>query len=382
VHVAPRVLVDATPVPADRGGVGRYIDGLLPALAAAGADLAVACQRSDVERYGRTAPSARILAAPNTISHRPARLEWEQSGLPLMAEDIGADVIHCPYYSMPLNTHIPVVVTIHDASVFSHPDIHDDVRGDYYRSATRSSLSRATRFIVPSRATRDELIRIFEADPARVDVAYHGIDTTVFCPPSEVERDRVAARLGLRNQPYIGSLGEMSRRKNIPELIRGWTEAASAMEDPPALVLAGPASADQLVMAAVSKVPSNLRLVRPGFLRPPDLPGFVGGATLMVFPSRAEGFGFPTLEAMACGAAVLIARRLSLPEIGGEAAAYTEPDAVSIARNITRLLNDPDRRAALSKAAHARSQLFTWTSSAEVHLESYARAASAVANSN
>jgi glycosyltransferase involved in cell wall biosynthesis len=380
--VAPRVLVDATPVPADRGGVGRYIDGLLPALAAAGADLAVACQRSDLERFGRMAPNARITAAPNTISHRPARLEWEQNGLPLLAQEMGADVIHCPYYSMPLNTPIPVVVTIHDASVFSHPDIHDDVRGDYYRSATRSSLQHATRFIVPSRATRDELVRIFEADPAKVDVAYHGIDTKVFCPPSEAERERVAARLGLRDTPYIGSLGEMSRRKNIPELIRGWTEAASNMDDPPALVLAGPASADTLVMAAVAKVPSHLRLVRPGFLRPADLPGFMGGATVMVFPSRSEGFGFPTLEAMACGAAVLIARRLSLPEIGGEAAAYTEPDAVSIARNITRLLNDPERRAALSKAAHSRSQLFTWTSSAEIHMESYARAASAVANSS
>ena len=380
--MAPRVLVDATPVPADRGGVGRYIDGLLPALAAAGADLAVACQRSDLERYGRAAPSARILAAPNTISHRPARLEWEQAGLPLLAEEVGASVIHCPYYSMPLTTPIPVVVTIHDTSVFSHPDIHEDVRGDYYRSATRSSLRHATRFVVPSRATRDELVRIFEADPAKVDVAYHGIDTNVFCPPSEAERDRVAARLGLRDVPYIGSLGEMSRRKNIPELIRGWTEAASELEDPPALVLAGPASADALVLAAVAKVPSRLRLVRPGFLRPADLAGFMGGAQVMVFPSRSEGFGFPTLEAMACGAAVLIARRLSLPEIGGEAAAYTEPDAVSIARNIVRLLGDAERRASLSKAAHARSHLFTWTSSAQVHLESYARAASAVANSN
>jgi glycosyltransferase involved in cell wall biosynthesis len=381
--LAPRVLVDATAVPADRGGVGRYIDGLVPALAAAGADLAVACQRCDVERYTRMAPTARIISAPNTISQRAARLEWEQSGLPLLAEEIGADVIHCPYYSMPHSTPVPVVVTIHDATVFSHPDIHSDAeRGDFYRAATVSSLERATRFIVPSRATRDELVRMLNADPAKVDVAYHGIDTRMFCPATPEERQRVADRLGLRGAPYIGSLGEMSRRKNLPELIRGWTVAVADLEHPPALVLAGPATTDPAIMDAVREVPDHLRLIRPGFLRPADLPGFMGGATIMVFPSRSEGFGFPTLEAMACGAAVLIARRLSLPEVGGEAAAYTEPNAASIARNITRLLNDPDRRESLSKAAHARSQLFTWTASAEIHMETYARAASAVANSS
>ena len=70
--MAPRVLVDATAVPADRGAVGRYVDGLVSALEAAGADLALACQRADEERYGRLVPSARVVAAPTAISHRAA----------------------------------------------------------------------------------------------------------------------------------------------------------------------------------------------------------------------------------------------------------------------------------------------------------------------
>jgi glycosyltransferase involved in cell wall biosynthesis len=74
---------------------------------------------------------------------------------------------------------------------------------------------------------------------------------------------------------------------------------------------------------------------------------------------------------------VLIARRLSLPEVGGEAAAYTEPESESIARNLAKLLQDGDRRRALSEAAHARSQLFTWTASAQIHLDTYAQAAAA-----
>ncbi len=380
--MAPRVLVDATAVPADRGGLGRYIDGLLPALADAGADLGIACQRADADRLSRLAPAATVLPAPSNVSHRPERLAWEQEGLPSLAEQIGADVIHCPFYTMPTASPVPVVVTLHDASVFHNPEFYDDERADFYRRATRTALSQAARFIVPSRATRDELVRLLDADPAKVDVAYHGIDSSVFHPPTDLERERVVQRLGLHGLPYVGSLGEMSRRKNIPELIRGWVLAASEMDDPPALVLAGSSTADPAILEAVAEVPSGLRLIRPGYLRAGDLPGFMGGATVMVFPSRTEGFGFPTLEAMACGAAVLIARRLSLPEVGGEAAAYTEPDADCIARNLKRLLADPERRRSLSEAAHERSKLFSWSSSAQIHLETYARATGAVAPSS
>ena len=86
--MAPRVLVDATAVPADRGALGRYVDGLIAALGAVGADLAVACQRADAERYGRLAPDATIVAGPTAIAHRPARLAWEQTGLPLVAQQV------------------------------------------------------------------------------------------------------------------------------------------------------------------------------------------------------------------------------------------------------------------------------------------------------
>ena len=174
--VAPRVLVDTTAVPADRGALGRYVDGLVCALGAAGADLAVACQRADEEKYGRLVPSARIVAGPPAIAHRPARLAWEQSGLPLVAQQVSADVIHAPHYSMPLRPGAPTVVTIHDLTFFTEPDAHSPVTATFYKSAIRTSARRATRLIVPSKATRDELVRVLGADPTRIDVAYHGVD--------------------------------------------------------------------------------------------------------------------------------------------------------------------------------------------------------------
>jgi glycosyltransferase involved in cell wall biosynthesis len=373
--VAPRVLVDATGVPSDRGGVGRYVDGLVTALAAAGADLAIACQRSDAGRYGRLAPAAQIVPGPLAITHRPARMSWEQSVLPEVARQAGAAVIHSPYYSMPMQTSIPVVVTVHDATVFSHPEIHGTLRGGFYRTATRGSVQRATRVIVPSKATREELVRLLDTDPAKIDVAYHGVDTKVFHPPTEVERLRASARLGLRGSPYVAFLGELALRQNLPALIDGWVAAVREDDRPPVLVLAGPSGWEPAINEAVRAVPEHLRVLRPGYLADADLRGYLGGALVAVFPSQSEGFGFPVLEAMACGTPVLVARRLSLPEVGGDAVQYTEPDTASIAENLGALLRDESRRAALGAAGQERAREFTWAASAEAHLVSYARAA-------
>ena len=372
--MAPRALVDATAVPSDRGGLGRYVDGLVGALGALNCDVAVVCQRTDAERYSRMAPSARVVSAPTAIVHRPARLAWEQTGLPLVAQQVGADVIHSPFYTIPLAPGRPVVVTIHDVTVFSAPELHTAVRGGFYRSATRTSMRRATRAIVPSKATRDELVRLLDADSAKLDVAYHGVDTALFHRPSELERSRVSDRLGLHGHPYVAFLGLLDRRKNVDALVRGWATAVADRPEPPALVLAGSNGWDDAVDLAIADVPSHLKVIRPGYLRYGDLSGFLGGAVVVAYPSMAEGFGLPVLEAMACGAPVLTTRRLSLPEVGGDAVAYTEPDAPSLAAALDDLLGDADRRATLAQAGFARAREFTWEASAEGHLMSWSRA--------
>jgi glycosyltransferase involved in cell wall biosynthesis len=372
----PRVLVDATSVPADRGGVGRYVDGLLGALGAVAGDrldLAVVALRTDADRYARMLPTVEVVAAPAAVAHRPARLAWEQTGLPLLAQQVGARVLHSPYYTCPLRAGCPITVTVHDATFFTEPEHYDKTRRTFFRSAIKTSLRRAERVIVPSKATRDELIRLLDADPTAIDVAYHGVDHAAFHPPTLEEKARVRARLGLGDSGYIGFLGAKEPRKNVPNLIRGWVRAVADRRNPPALVIAGGQGHDDFIDRAVAEVPSHLRLLRPGYLRYADLPGFLGGALIAAYPSYGEGFGLPVLEAMACATPVLTTPRLSLPEVGGEAVAYTSEDPDQIAADLSSLLDDEQRRLTLAKAGFERAKDFTWESSAEVHLAAWNR---------
>ena len=126
-------------------------------------------------------------------------------------------------------------------------------------------------------------------------------------------------------RPYVGFLGTLEPRKNVPALIRAWARAVGADSEPPALVLAGGPGWDDQVQPAIDQVPSRLRVIRAGYLPLRDLPGFLAGARVLAYPSLGEGFGLPVLEAMACGAAALTTRELSLPEVGGDAVAYCDP---------------------------------------------------------
>ena len=160
MRTEPRVLLDATAIPAERGGVGRYVDNLTEALDAAGAALSVVCQNRDAESFARLAPHSRIIPTAEELGSRPARLAWEQTTLSRLANRLPVDVIHSPHYTMPLAASVPVVVTLHDATFFSDRGLHLGVKGRFFRAWTRTSLRRAAVCIVPSKATATELIRL------------------------------------------------------------------------------------------------------------------------------------------------------------------------------------------------------------------------------
>ncbi|HJQ41485.1 MAG TPA: glycosyltransferase family 1 protein [Jatrophihabitantaceae bacterium] len=368
-----RVLLDATALPAERGGVGRYVDNLVPALVRAGVDVDVACQPHDAEFFASLTGRTKVAGA---LARRAVtRLPWEQTALPLAIRQIRPDVVHSPHYTQPLAVRCPLVVTLHDATFFTAGHLHGPVKRSFFRGATRVALHRAKTCIVPSQATADELQRVAGADPAKLVVAHHGVDSSVFAPPSPAHVAAFRSELGLRvGERYVCFLGTMEPRKNVPALIRAWVAACRDRVDAPALVLAGRPGWDAALDAAVQEVPDSLRLIRTGYLPLTSLSALLGGADLVAYPSFGEGFGLPVLEAMACGAAVLTTRRLSLPEVGGSAVEYCDVDVASITNGLRRLLDDRTRTAALGRAARERAATFRWDASAADHIKAYEQA--------
>jgi glycosyltransferase involved in cell wall biosynthesis len=376
----PRVLIDATAVPADRGGVGRYVDALVAALDADGAQLSVVCQPRDAGFYGKLAPHTEIVPSPASIATRTARLAWEQAGLPRLVRRLGVDVVHSPHYTLPLASRAASVVTLHDATFFTEPGLHQAVKARFFRAWTSIALRKADRCIVPSDATARELGDVASVDAERLDVIPHGVDVEHFHPPSPEEVRAARAAIGLGDEPFVAFLGALEPRKNVPALIRGFAEAARERPEPPVLVLAGQTGWDDRIGVALDAVPSGVRVIRPGYLPFERLAGYLGGAELVAYPSLGEGFGLPVLEAMACGACVLTTRRLALPEVGGDAVAYCGVGAGDVAAALTELFDDPGKRANLGAAAQRRAKDFSWASSAERHRDAYARAARARAS--
>lgn len=374
----PRVLMDATSVPPDRRGVGTYVDAILPALERRGTPLVIVCRAGDGQHYATLCPTARIRVAPETVDRRPVRLAWEQVGLARLIAQEKPDVVHSPHYTRPLAVRRPVLVTLHDATFFTHPDVHVPVKRAFFKTWTRASLRLADRCIVPSAATRDELVRVAGAQRDRIDVVHLGVDEATFHPPTKPEIAAAAAHLGLGDRPYVAFLGTLEPRKNIPNLIRAFTGVVSGRDNQPALVIAGGSGWDESLEAQLDALPSDVEVIRPGFLPLEMLRGYLGGATVVAYPSLGEGFGLPVLEGMACGAAVLTTPHLALAEVGGDAVEYTSTVSGSIERVLRSLLESPERRRELSERGLRRAKLFSWDNAAEAHQQIYRELAEGV----
>jgi glycosyltransferase involved in cell wall biosynthesis len=372
---SPTVLVDATPIPADRGGVGRYVDGIIPALVASGVDVTVVCQPRDAEHFAGT--GARVIASPAAGGGRARRLLWEQLRLPRIAKRLAIDVVHSVHYTFPLFTRRRRVVTLHDLTFFTHPEVHTRGKVMFFRAWIRLCRRAHVTVVTPSEATAREYCRITGADPETVTVAHLGFDSVLFHPPSADELAEFVSGLEQPVAAWIAFLGTLEPRKNVAALVDGYCRALAdaAAGAPPALLLAGGRGWDTEVDSAIDRArAAGFDVRRLGYLPLDQLSAFLGGADIVAYPSFGEGFGLPVLEAMATGACVLTTRELSLPEVGGDAVEYTTTDAASIGSAIGHLLGDREARRSFGEQSRARAATFTWDACARAHIEAYRKA--------
>lgn len=350
------------PVP---GGTGRYARDLASSLgrtAPAGATV------SSWVGWHRDVAAARVagVSGPRRLPlpGRALPYAWERGRGPAPTR---VDVVHAPTLLVPPRRDYRMVVTIHDAVPWTHPQLLTRRGVAFHRRMADRAARDADLVVVPSAAVRSELAAVLPGI-GRVEVVPPGYTGSLQVPADVAAR---AARIGLPAGDFVLTVATLEPRKGLDILV-----AAMASKGGPTLPLVvvgqagwGGVHPDEIA-AAAGLPPRRLRLL--GRVSDADLAVCYARATVSVTPSLAEGFGLPVLEAMAAGTPVVTSAVPALVELGADAV-VTVPvaDPVALASELSALLADPARQRALAAAGRARAAEFDGDRSANRLWELY-----------
>lgn len=296
---------------------------------------------------------------------------WSHMGLGPVVRRDRPDVLFVPAHVIPWPgvRDVPAVVTVHDLGYRHYPDMHRLPDRLYLNWSTRHSASVARRVIAVSEATAHDLVVLNGVPRDKIRVVYSGVDDRLKPVKSASRIASLRARLGIPG-PYILHVGSVQPRKNLARLVEAFS-LVKDLEEGLALVLAGRrAWRDRQLEEHIGRLGLAERVILPGYVPDDGLPVLYSGARVYAFPSLYEGFGFPALEAMACGVPVVCANTSSLPELVGDAALTFAPsDTNGLAGALARVLTEPGLAQVLVKRGAERVKDFTWEACARATLD-------------
>jgi glycosyltransferase involved in cell wall biosynthesis len=365
---AMRIGYEITSIRAQSSGVGNYASHLLHHMVEAEPNHEYVLLSNRVTPPALLPQSATVRPA---VQPFPSRALWMQLALPRGLRGLRLDLCHYPNSLGPLLNPCPYVVTIHDMTLSTMPQHHKLRSQLVVRPLIPLVARRAQRVITGSEHARQDVIRLLRIPPERV-VVIPDAAGALFQPAPAAEQQRVRARYRL-DRPYILYVGTLEPRKNLIRLIRAWHSLRQRGEIEHALVLTGARGwKDQAIFDTVRELGCADDVLFTGYVPSADLPALYSAAALFAFPSLYEGFGLPVVEAMACGAPVLISTAPALVEVAGDAAVHVDPTSVAaIAAGLGRVLNDPALRADLRERSLRRAAAYSWHSAAQQTLDMY-----------
>ena len=265
------------------------------------------------------------------------------------------DVVHAPTLLAPPRRRRPLVVTIHDAVPWTHPETLTAHGGDWHRTMARRA-QRADAIVVPTRAVADALGSVIS--PRRIEVVALGPTEALLIAPADAGARRASLALPAE---YAIVVATAEPRKGLDVALDAWAESS-----PLPLAVVGPRGWGEFDLSAEVKRRGLSSAVLPlGQLDDVDLAAALHGATMMVAPSRAEGFGLPVLEAMAAGIPVVLSDDPAQVEVaGGSGVVVPIGDASALAAAVAHLYASPEARAAGSTGGLARAKAFSWDGAA------------------
>jgi glycosyltransferase involved in cell wall biosynthesis len=370
-----RIAIDAHSVGTGLGGNESYATNLVEALAkidAVNHYTLYVTRREALERFSNRWPNFSVRATlPHTPLIRiPLTLSAELRRHPV-------DVLHVQFTAPPF-APCPVVVSIHDLSFEHLPQTFKKRSRAQLRLTVRRSARKAAQVVALSEHARSDILDTYGLKPEKVSVIPLAPPPHFGPVTDQAELQRVRQTYDI-DSDYILSVGSIQPRKNLSRLIAAYSSLRRARPEGklPKLVLVGKCAwlYDEL-LRTIKELEVCNSVILTGYVPEADLPALYSGALCFVYPSYFEGFGLPPLEAMKCGAAVIVGNRTSLPEVVGDAGMLVDPFNVDdIALAIDKVISDSNLRSHLRVKGLERAQLFDWRETARQTLAVYEKAA-------
>ncbi len=277
------------------------------------------------------------------------------------------DALFIPSHVLPLKLAERSVITVHDLAFKRFRNVYSFVQYNYLNWSTKMAVRKAAKIIVPSKATRDDLIEFYRCAPGKIEVVHHG-----FTEPKSFDEEKVRKESPVfeyfpfdKDCKYILFVGRLESKKNLVRLVQAFAKLRDEHPDYK-LVLAGKRGVGfKKIWKEVKKLGLDHEVWMPGYITEEEKSILYRGASIFAFPSLYEGFGLPILEAFHHKVPVLCSSVSSLPEVCADAAEMVDPhDVDSIANGLLKLAKNEGLRRELVENGTNRLKDFSWEKAA------------------
>ncbi|NOU19614.1 MAG: glycosyltransferase family 4 protein [Bacteroidales bacterium] len=302
----------------------------------------------------------------NLKESRVRRIFYENFMLPKYFLNQKFDLYHSPNYLLPFRCPFPSVVTIHDLITLDYPELCQTESVFYFRLFLPRSIKKVSKIIAVSHKVKEDIIRHFKTPPEKIEVVYHGISSNFKKITDPELLSNVIRKYRLPEQ-FILFVGNIEPKKNLERLVAAFCKLKKETLIKHKLVIVGKKGWKyRHVFDIVKKSRLENEVLFPGYVPKEELPCFYSLADLFAFPSLYEGFGFPPLEAMACGLPALVSDRGALPEITGGKCLQVDPyDVNQLAEGMYQLITNTGLKQKLISEGREWVKQFTWERAAK-----------------
>lgn len=306
-----------------------------------------------------------IMKGSSSIVNNIFRFFYLNTAIPLLCSSHKVEVLYCPLTEFPFVPIVPTVVHIHDLHPLYYP--HEFGLGSTRFRLSLKTINRAARrVVVSSNFVKGELLRITDIDKNNIDVVPLGYNSILFRPKSAEMRNDFFNRYGIQ-QNYILFVASLFPYKNFKTLEKAFLNIKNQI--PHSLIIVGRKD------VSIEPLSADRRIIYMDYVPANDLPFFYSYADVFVNPSKSEGFGITTLEAMACGAPVISSNRGALPEVVGTAGILLDPmDSDILGRSIMKVITNNSLRNEFIQKGFEQIKYFSWRKTAEGILNSCEKA--------